>query len=189
MVGLLNAYKDIDEDKLFENVKYFLDRVIPVAEECDVLMAIHPDDPPWGIFGLPRIITDKVNLKRFLDLYPSKHNGVTFCTGSWGASVDNDLIEMIDIAKGRIHFAHLRNIKHTGYRKFEESGHLTSKGSLDMYKIVKALLDSGFDGYVRPDHGRMIWGETGKPGYGLYDRALGAMYLYGLFEAVEQESK
>ena len=189
MVGLLNAYKDIDEDKLFENLKYFLDRVIPVAEECDVTMAIHPDDPPWGIFGLPRIITDKNNLKRFLDLYPSKYNGVTFCTGSWGASVDNDLIEMINVAKGRIHFVHLRNIKHTGYRRFEESGHLTSKGSLDMYKIVKALVDVGFDGYVRPDHGRMIWDETGKPGYGLYDRALGAMYLYGLIEAVEQENK
>ncbi|MBQ9114351.1 MAG: mannonate dehydratase, partial [Clostridia bacterium] len=189
MVGLLNAYKDIDDDKLFENLKYFLDRVIPVAEECDVLMAIHPDDPPWGIFGLPRIITDKVNLKRFLDLYPSKYNGVTFCTGSWGANVDNDLIEMIKIAEGRIHFVHLRNVKHTGYRRFEESGHLTSKGSLDMYKIVKTLVDGGFDGYVRPDHGRMIWGETGKPGYGLYDRALGAMYIYGLFEAVEQENK
>ncbi len=189
MVDLLNAYKDIDEEKLFENLKYFLDRIIPVAEECDVLMAIHPDDPPWGIFGLPRIITDKVNLKRFLDLYPSKYNGVTFCTGSWGANVNNDLIEMIHIAKGRIHFAHLRNILHTGYRKFEESGHLTSHGSLDMYKIVKALLEDGFDGYVRPDHGRMIWGETGKPGYGLYDRALGAMYLYGLFEAVENELK
>ena len=189
MVGLLKSYENIDQDKLFDNLKYFLDRVIPVAEECDVLMAIHPDDPPWGIFGLPRIITDKVNLQRFLDLYPSKYNGVTFCTGSWGASQYNDLIEMINIAKGRIHFAHLRNIKHTGERKFEESGHLTSKGSLDMYEIVKALLDGGFDGYVRPDHGRMIWGETGKPGYGLYDRALGAMYLYGLFEAVEQELK
>ncbi|MBO7155787.1 MAG: mannonate dehydratase, partial [Clostridia bacterium] len=189
MVGLLKSYENIDQDKLFDNLKYFLDRVIPVAEECDVLMAIHPDDPPWGIFGLPRIITDKVNLQRFLDLYPSKYNGVTFCTGSWGASQYNDLIEMINIAKGRIHFAHLRNIKHTGERKFEESGHLTSKGSLDMYEIVKALLEGGFDGYVRPDHGRMIWGETGKPGYGLYDRALGAMYLYGLFEAVEQELK
>ena len=189
MVGLLKAYENIDQDKLFDNLKYFLDRVIPVAEECDVLMAIHPDDPPWGIFGLPRIITDKENLQRFLDLYPSKYNGVTFCTGSWGASQYNDLIEMIKIAKGRIHFAHLRNIKHTGPRKFEESGHLTSKGSLDMYEIVKALLEGGFDGYVRPDHGRMIWGETGKPGYGLYDRALGAMYLYGLFEAVEQELK
>ncbi len=188
LVDLLNAYANIDEDKLFDNLKYFLDRVIPVAEECDVKMAIHPDDPPWGIFGLPRIITDAEHLKRFLDLNKSVYNGVTFCTGSFGADSGNDLYEMMDIAKGRIHFAHLRNIKFTGDRCFEESGHVSKNGSLDMLGIVRKLVADGFDGYVRPDHGRMIWGEHGKPGYGLYDRALGAMYLYGLFEAVEAEN-
>ncbi len=187
MVDLLNEYSKIDEDALFENLKYFLDKIIPVCEECDVKMAIHPDDPPWGIFGLPRIITDCAHLKRFLDLNPSPYNGVTFCTGSFGADANNDLLEMLDVAKGRIHFAHLRNIKFTGERCFEESGHITEKGSLDMYKIVRKLVEDGFDGHVRPDHGRMIWGEEGKPGYGLYDRALGAMYLYGLFEAVEKD--
>lgn len=187
MVDLLNAYSKIDEDALFANLKYFLDKIIPVCEECDVKMAIHPDDPPWGIFGLPRIITDAEHLRRFLSLNPSPYNGVTFCTGSFGADANNDLIEMLDIAKGRIHFAHLRNIKFTGKRCFEESGHITEKGSLDMYKIVRKLVEDGFDGYVRPDHGRMIWGEDGKPGYGLYDRALGAMYIYGLFEAVEKD--
>ena len=189
LVGLLNAYKDIDEDKLFANLKYFLDAVIPVAEECDVNMAIHPDDPPWGIFGLPRIITDAEHLRRFLDLNPSVRNGVTFCTGSFGASPANDLVEMIKIAEGRIHFAHLRNVRHDAARKFQETAHPTRAGSLDMLAIVRALVDGGFDGYVRPDHGRMIWGEKGKPGYGLYDRALGAMYLYGLFEAVYAEKK
>lgn len=188
LVDLLNAYANIDEDKLFDNLKYFLDRVIPVAEECDVKMAIHPDDPPWGIFGLPRIITDAEHLKRFLDLNKSVYNGVTFCTGSFGADSGNDLYEMMNIAKGRIHFAHLRNIKFTGDRCFEESGHVSKNGSLDMLGIVRKLVADGFDGYVRPDHGRMIWGERGKPGYGLYDRALGAMYLYGLFEAVEAEN-
>lgn len=187
LVDLLNAYADIDEEALTANLKYFLDRIIPVAEECDVKMAIHPDDPPWGIFGLPRIITDAEHLKRFLSLNTSVYNGVTFCTGSFGADANNDLIEMLDIAKGRIHFAHLRNIKFTGKRCFEESGHITEKGSLDMYAIVRKLVEDGFDGYVRPDHGRMIWGETGKPGYGLNDRALGAMYLYGLFEAVKKD--
>ncbi len=152
-------------------------------------MAIHPDDPPWGIFGLPRIITDAEHLKRFLDLNPSVRNGVTFCTGSFGASPANDLVEMIKIAKGRIHFAHLRNVRHDAARKFQETAHPTRAGSLDMLAIVRALVDGGFDGYVRPDHGRMIWGEKGKPGYGLYDRALGAMYLYGLFEAVYAEKK
>lgn len=183
---LLTRYQQVDEEGLWQNLKYFLSKVIPVCEETDVKMAIHPDDPPWGIFGLPRIITDEKNLKRFLDLVPSVYNGVTFCTGSWGADINNDLIRMIHAAKGRIHFAHLRNIKHAGVRNFQESAHPTACGSLDMFGIVKALVDTGFDGYVRPDHGRMIWGETGKYGYGLYDRALGAMYLYGLFEAVKK---
>ncbi len=187
--GLLKQYENIGEKELFDNLRYFLEAVIPVAEECGINMAIHPDDPPWGIFGLPRIITDKARLKRFLELYPSVNNGVTFCTGSFGASADNDLTEMIGVAEGRIHFAHLRNIKIDGYRRFHETGHPTREGSLDMLKIVRALLKSGFDGYVRPDHGRMIWGETGRPGYGLYDRALGAMYLYGLFEAEGAVSK
>ena len=96
---------------------------------------------------------------------------------------------MIRRFAGRIHFAHLRNIKHTGDRQFEEVGHPTACGSLDMYEIVRALVESGFDGYVRPDHGRMIWGEKGRYGYGLYDRALGATYIEGLFEAIERERK
>jgi mannonate dehydratase len=182
--GLFEKYKVIDGEKLFGNLKYFLDRIIPTAEKYGVKMAIHPDDPPWPIFGLPRIITDKKNLIRFLNLNKSAYNGVTFCTGSFGASKDNDLVDMIGAAKGRIHFAHVRNIKFTGERDFHETAHPTECGSLDIFKIVKTLIDAGFDGYVRPDHGRMIWGETGKPGYGLYDRALGAMYLAGLFEAV-----
>ena len=150
-------------------------------------MAIHPDDPPWGIFGLPRIITGEKNLRRFLDIVPEKENGLTFCTGSLGANPENDLVKMAGEFADRIHFAHLRNIKFTGERKFQEVGHPTDCGSLDMYGIVKALCDNGFDGYVRPDHGRMIWGETGRYGYGLFDRALGAMYLTGLFEAVKKE--
>lgn len=186
LLSLLDKYKSVDEEKLFDNLKYFLSKVIPVCEECGVKMAIHPDDPPWGIFGLPRIITNEKNLIRFLNLYPSVCNGVTFCTGSFGAGQDNNLISMIHTAKGRIHFAHIRNIKYTGERAFYESAHPTGCGSLNIYNIVKTLVDTGFDGYVRPDHGRMIWGEQGRPGYGLYDRALGAMYLAGLFEACEK---
>jgi mannonate dehydratase len=183
----LAEYKNFDEENLWQSLGYFLDGVIPVAEECGVKMAIHPDDPPWGIFGLPRIITNEKNLKRFLELNPSPNNGVTFCTGSFGADENNDLCRMIRLAAGRIHFAHIRNIKYTGARAFHESAHPTACGSLDIYAIVKALLETGFDGYVRPDHGRMIWGETGKPGYGLYDRALGAAYLVGLFEGIEKD--
>ncbi len=151
-------------------------------------MAIHPDDPPWSIFGLPRIITCRENIRRFLKLCDDEANGLTFCTGSLGADPENDLIAMAREFTPRIHFAHLRNIKHTGERSFEETGHLSECGSFDMYGIVKALVSGGFDGYVRPDHGRMIWEEKGRPGYGLYDRALGAAYLNGLFEAAEKEA-
>ena len=89
----------------------------------------------------------------------------------------------------RTYFAHLRQLKYTNDVDFYENGHITERGDVDIYAIVKALVDAGFDGYVRPDHGRMIWGESGKPGYGLFDRALGATYLYGVFEAVEKGAK
>jgi len=184
--GLLKQYEALGEEKLWSNLQAFLEAVIPVAKEAGVNMAIHPDDPPWGMFGLPRIITDHDNLKRFLDLVPQVNNGLTFCTGSLGANPDNDLVAMAGEFAHRIHFLHLRNIKHTGFKKFHEVGHPTECGSIDMYGIAKALVDNGFDGYVRPDHGRMIWGETGRYGYGLYDRALGATYIAGLFEAIEK---
>ena len=151
-------------------------------------MAIHPDDPPWDIFGLPRIIKNIDDIRRFLNLVDSPYNGLTFCTGSLGASTDNDLPAMIREVGDRIYFAHLRNVKIKD-RRFNETSHLSSDGSLDMYEIVKALQEVGFDGYVRPDHGRMIWGEVARPGYGLYDRALGCAYLNGLWEAVAKNKK
>lgn len=184
--SLLKQYEELGEDKLWNNLTAFLEAVIPVAKEAGVNMAIHPDDPPWGMFGLPRIITCKENLKRFLDIVPETNNGLTFCTGSLGANPENNLVDMASAFADRIHFVHLRNIKITGERRFEEVGHPTDCGSLDMFGIAKALVDGGFDGYVRPDHGRMIWGEKGRYGYGLYDRALGATYLAGLFEAIEK---
>ena len=189
MKSLLDYYKNISEEDLWNNLKYFLDRVIKVAEEVKIKMAIHPDDPPWSIFGLPRIITNKANIERFLKLYDSPYNGLTLCSGSLGADPKNDIADLVRTFADRIHFAHIRNIKITGEKCFEEAAHLSSEGSLDIYEIVKAYCEKGFDGYVRPDHGRMVWGETGKPGYGLFDRALGAAYLNGLFEAVEKELK
>ena len=174
----------MDEEALWKNLTVFLKEVVPVAEQADVKLAIHPDDPPWSMFGLPRIVTNKENLRRLLDIVDSPYNGLTLCTGSLGVNPENDVADMLKTFAGRTPFVHLRNIKITGAQCFEESGHISVKGSLDMYKIVKTLYDTGFDGWVRPDHGRMIWGEQGRAGYGLYDRALGAMYLYGLAEAV-----
>ena len=188
LAAVFAEYARITEEGLWKNLQYFLEAVIPVAEESGINMAIHPDDPPWPIFGLPRIITCEKNLDRFLKLVDSPANGLTFCTGSLGSSADNDIPHMVEkyAAMGRIHFMHIRNVKLLPDGSFEESGHLSANGSLDIVAIMKALHKNGFDGYVRPDHGRMIWGETGKPGYGLYDRALGAAYLNGIWEALEK---
>ena len=185
---LFKAYAAIGEEGLWENLTYFLQKVIPVAEECGVRMAIHPDDPPYPIFGLPRIITCEENLDRFLKIVDSPANSLCLCTGSLGCAKTNDVVKMVRkySAMDRIAFMHIRNVLIMDDGSFEESGHLSKCGSIDMYEVVKALVETGFDGYVRPDHGRMIWGETGRPGYGLYDRALGATYINGLFEACEK---
>jgi len=191
MKNLLDQYRSMTEEDLWANLEYFLQQVIPVAEESQVKMAIHPDDPPWPIFGLPRIITNKENLERFIHLVDSPNNGLTLCSGSLGVTYDNDMPSIIRYfgAKGRVHFGHVRNVKITTEKSFEEASHLSSDGSLDIYEIMKAYHDVGFEGPIRPDHGRMIWGETGRPGYGLYDRALGATYLNGLWEAIEKSNK
>ena len=130
----------------------------------------------------------KEAVEKLLNMVPSKYNGLTLCTGSLGASPDNDMVEIIKAAGNRIYFAHLRNVS-INDRWFNETAHESDCGSLDMYEIVKALQEVGFDGYVRPDHGRMIWGEVARPSYGLYDRALGVSYLNGLWEAVEKSRK
>jgi mannonate dehydratase len=188
LAALLAAYESVTEERLWENLAYFLERIVPVAEESGVKLAIHPDDPPWSIFGLPRIVTGAAALRRLVGLVDSPANGVTFCTGSLGATLDNDLPAMVrEIGGlGRIHFAHCRNVKVTGDRQFYESKHPSEFGSVDMLEVLQALHEVGFDGPLRPDHGRMIWGETGKPGYGLFDRALGATYLLGLWEALSR---
>lgn len=189
--GLLESYKGVSREKLAENLVYFQKAIMPVCEEVRIDMAIHPDDPPWDIFGLPRIVSSEADVDRMINAVPSKRNGITLCTGSFGAGQFNNLPAMAAkyASAGRVHFAHLRNIKYTGDMSFMEVAHPTSCGSLDMRAIVKALSDNGFEGYVRPDHGRNIWGESGKPGYGLYDRALGAMYLTGLFEGLKGDNK
>ncbi len=186
---LFEMYKDVDDEKLFENLKYFLEKIMPVCNRYNINMAIHPDDPAWSVFGLPRIIINKANILRMMKMVDDPHNGVTFCSGSYGTSLENDLPDMIRSLKGRIHFAHVRNLKFNSPDDFEESAHLSSDGTFDMYEIMKALYDIGFTGPIRPDHGRMIWDEVAMPGYGLYDRALGATYLNGLWEAIVKQGK
>lgn len=181
----IEFYQNVSQDEYFANIKYFLDAIMPVAEECDMDFGVHPDDPPFPLFNLPKVVNCRDSIRRYLDLNKSKRNGLTLCTGSLGANKDNDVVAIAKefASEGRIPFVHLRNVKHTSDTDFHESAHLSECGDLDMYEIVKALKDSGFDGYIRPDHGRKIWDEESRPGYGLYDRALGAAYINGLWEA------
>ena len=186
---LFEMYKDVDADKLFNNLVYFLEAIGPVCEKYDIKMGIHPDDPAWPIFGLPRIMTGKDSVTKLLDAVDKPYNGITLCTGSFGSNQNNDICEIIKACRGRIPFAHVRNLKYNSPRDFEEAAHLSTDGSMDMYKIMKTLHDTGFDGVIRPDHGRMIWDEVAMPGYGLYDRALGATYLNGLWEAIVKSER
>jgi mannonate dehydratase len=187
---LFTLYRDVDEEALFQNLKYFLEAIMPVCDKYDINMAIHPDDPAWSVFGLARIITNKENILRVMKMVDNPHNGITLCTGSLGSNTKNDLPDIIRSLKGRIHFAHVRNLRfNDAERDYEEAAHLSEDGDLDLYEIMKALYDIGFDGIIRPDHGRMIWGEVAMPGYGLYDRALGAAYLCGLWESIVKENR
>ena len=187
--ALIAAYRGVSPEQLWEHLAYFLERVAPVAESSGVRLALHPDDPPWPILGLPRIIVDGSALERVIGLVNNPANGITFCTGSLGALASNDLPAIVRRLgeRGRIHFAHCRNVTITGPRQFRETPHPSRFGDVDMLAVLRALRDTGFTGPMRPDHGRMIWGETGRAGYGLYDRALGAMYLQGLWEGLARE--
>jgi mannonate dehydratase len=184
LARLLSIYGAMDHETLWDNLVHFLERVVPAAESANVKLALHPDDPPWGMFGVPRIITDGPALERLVGLVDSPANGITFCTGSLGALASNDLPAMIRGVGRRIHFAHCRNVRVTGDRQFYEAAHPTGCGDVPMREVMVALVETGFSGPMRPDHGRMIWGETGRTASGLYDRALGAVYLQGLWEGV-----
>ncbi len=186
---LFEAYKDVDEEKLFNNLVYFLKAIQPTCEKYGINMAIHPDDPAWPVFNLPRIITSKEKILKVMKAVDAPFNGLTFCAGSFGTNPNNDLPDIIRSLPGRIHFAHVRNLHHYKPGVFEEAAHLSRDGSFDLYEIVKALYDINFKGPIRPDHGRMIWDEKAMPGYGLYDRALGVTYINGLIEAIEKSNK
>jgi mannonate dehydratase len=181
---LFDAYKGVTEEDLFQHLRYFLEAIIPVCEENDIKMARHPDDPPWPIFGLPRIITNQANIRRMLKLVDSPYHGVTLCSGSLGSNPSNNLVDMVKEFAERIPFAHVRNIKVYENGDFIETSHRGQDGTVDIVGIMKAYHENGFKGYIRPNHGRHIWNEKCRPGYGLYDRALGIMYLLGIWDSL-----
>lgn len=185
---LFEQYASLDESGLRNNYRYFIEAIMPTCEAMDVKMAVHPDDPPKSLFGLPRIIKNVEDMRVIESFYDSPYHGFTICTGSLGENRDNDVPELIREFAGRdkVPFAQIRNIKFTSDTDFYESAHDTRYGSLNMYDIMLALYEVGFEGYARPDHGRDIWGEQRRPGYGLHDRALGITYLNGLWEAINR---
>jgi mannonate dehydratase len=185
---LFEAYRGVTEEHLWQNLAHFLQEIVPVAERSGIRMAIHPDDPPWSVFGLPRIITNRENLSRLLKIVDSPSNGITLCSGSLGANPANDIAAMAREFAGRIPFVHIRNVRVYDNGDFIETSHRTQDGTVDIAGILQALHETGFDGYCRPDHGRHLWEEQCRPGYGLYDRALGIMYLWGLWDAYSKQA-
>ncbi|MEO6849138.1 MAG: mannonate dehydratase [Mucilaginibacter sp.] len=189
--GHLEKYKDIDAVKLKQNLAWFLQTIIPEAEKLGIKMCIHPDDPPFPIFGLPRVVSTENDLLHVVNAAPSPSNGLTFCTGSLGARADNDLPGIVDRLGAHIHFLHLRNVKREGGGSFHEADHLG--GSTDMYAVMKSVVleqkrraESGRDDIaipIRPDHGHKLLDDfsyDAYPGYSAVGRLKGLAELRGL---------
>lgn len=181
---IIDQYARTDDNVMLERFSYFINRVAPVAEAAGIKLAIHPDDPPWPILNLPRIVTGEDSLQALLNCSDSPAHGLAFCTGSLGAREDNDLPAMAARFGTRIHFVHARNVRRTGERDFHEVNHTVSAGHVDLPRVMRALVEAGYTGPIRPDHGRHIWGEQAIVGYGLHDRALGLMYLQGIHDSI-----
>ncbi len=188
----LDEYDEISDKELRENLYYFIKEIIPVAAEANVLMGIHPDDPPWSLLGLPRIVGTKHDILKILNAVDSPSNGITFCTGSFGAGYKNDLVDIAKTFSHRINFLHLRNLTRNENGDFTEAYHLD--GDIDLYGVMKTLLleqqkriNKGRKDIrmpMRPDHGHLMIPEQSKrgiyPGYSLFGRMRGLAELRGM---------
>ena len=186
---LFKAYAPVTKEKLWENLKYFLEALMPTCHECGIKMAIHQDDPPWDIFGLPRLLVDAESIDRFLSMVDDEYNCLTLCSGSLNANPNNNVAEIVRKHCDRIAFAHIRNIHHFPNGDFSEAAHRDCCGETGIIEILRAYHDCGFEGYIRPDHGRQLWEEgpgSCRPGYGKYDRALGIQYMLGVWDLLDR---
>lgn len=181
----LDAYKEINRHQLQQHLIYFLQKVIPPAEAAGVLMAIHPDDPPFSILGLPRVVSTAEDLRVLANAVPSVHNGICFCTGSFGVSKGNDLPAMVREFGKRIHFIHLRSTRRNELGDFFEDNHLD--GDVDMYEVINELVSVMQAGQrsipIRPDHGHQMLDDLKKktnPGYSAIGRLRGIAEIRGL---------
>ncbi|MDB0003314.1 mannonate dehydratase [Alphaproteobacteria bacterium] len=197
---MLDAYKNINHDNLRGNLKDFLREIIPVAEENNIKMAIHPDDPPIPLFGVPRIVSTLDDYDFILNSLRSQSNGMTFCSGSLGSNINNDVYKIFNKFKNKIHFIHLRNVKIEKDKKsFHESNHLT--GDVDFVKLIKMIMkeekrrskNKKVEIPMRPDHGHCLLDDQKKktfnPGYTAIGRLMGLSELRGIIKAVKYETK
>jgi mannonate dehydratase len=195
---MLQRYRGIDRNRLRENLTRFLQEIVPTAEEVGIRMAIHPDDPPWPLLGLPRICSNEDDIAFILDSVPSRANGLTFCSGSLGAGRDNDLPAIARRFAERIHFAHLRNVTKEADGSFMEAAHLG--GDNDMVALIRVLLaeqkrrhdggDAAWRIPLRPDHGHELLDDVGKathPGYSAIGRMRGLAEIRGVMTALASE--
>ena len=187
---LLALYKDIDRDALRENMRYFLSAIMPVCEEYGVNMCVHPDDPPFQVLGLPRIVTNENDIEWFLNAVNNPHNGLTFCAGSLSAGEHNDTRELAKKFAKRTHFVHLRSTAAMQGGNFIESSHLTGRGHLiDLIRIFENE-NPGLP--MRVDHGRMMLGDEDKgynPGYSFHGRMLALAQVEGMMAVVDDEKR
>lgn len=195
---ILDEYKGLDEKKLKSHLFYFLEEIVPLAEEWGVRLAIHPDDPPWPLLGLPRVVSNINDAMEIIEVVDSVSNGLTLCTGSYGAGIQNDLVDMAQKLAHRINFVHLRNVKRDSEGNFMEAGHL--EGDIDIYGVMKALIHEesrrkaeGRNDWqlpMRPDHGFLMLDDLKKhkanPGYSLIGRTMGLAELRGLELGIEK---